>query len=185
MTNCYVVVEGEIDAAILSKVLGERLKDGAVGIKVGRGRSSAISLARTMLVSRPDALTVLVLDADSTDQERIDDMEAELEGSLADVSRRERFGVYLLAPSIEACLFRDLDGLQRFFKSNFSAEQVVESRYNPKLVIQTKLNQRGEKYNARTIRAVLDNLDVQRLQTADGIRELLRFVANAAVATTA
>jgi hypothetical protein len=183
MTKCYVVVEGETDAAILSRVLADQLHSGEVEIKVGQGRSSAVSLARTMLVSRREALTALVLDADSTDRERVGEMEAELEGSLADVSRRERFGLFLLVPSIEACLFQDVDGLEDFFGSDFSSEEVVQSRYDPKSVIQTKLDERGEKYKGPTIQAILDRVDIQQLRNAAGIQDLLLFVAKSAEAT--
>jgi len=185
MTNCYVVVEGETDAAILSRVLADQLSTGEVEIKIGRGRSSAVSLARTMLVSCREALTALVLDADSTDQERIGEMEVELEGSLADVSRRERFGLFLFVPSIEACLFEDLDGLRGFLGSDFSTEQVVQSRYDPKSVIKAKLDERGEDYNGPTVQAILNNLNVQRLHNAAGIHDLLSFVSRATAATPA
>ena len=183
MANCYVVVEGEMDAAILSRVFADQVNTGEVEVKIGRGRSSAVSLARTMLVLRPESLTALVLDADSTDQERTGEMEAELEGSLADVSRRERFGVFLLVPTIEACLFRDLDGLNGYFGSELSAEQLVQSRYDPKSVLKSKLGERGEDYDGRTLHAILDALDSRRFREAAGIQDLLSFVNKTVTAT--
>jgi hypothetical protein len=185
MASCYVVVEGETDAAILSKVLADQLDVGEVEIKIGRGRSSAVSLARTMLVSRREALTALVLDADSTDDDRVGEMTAELEGSLADVSRRERFGVFLLVPTVETCFFQDVDGLRRFFGTEFSAEQLIQSRYDPKSVVKAKLEERGETYNGGTVQTILDRLDVRRLRSAPGLQNLLSFVARATAATPA
>ncbi|ETW98069.1 hypothetical protein [Candidatus Entotheonella palauensis] len=185
MTKCYVVVEGDTDAAILSSVLADLLHSGEVEIKVGQGRSSAVSLARTMLVSRREALTALVLDADSTNRERIGEMEAELEGSLADVSRHGRFGVFLLVPSIEACLFQDVDGLEDFFGSGFSSEEVIQSRYDPKSVIEAKLAARGEPYQVPAIQAILNRVNLQQLRKAAGIQGLLLFVAKSVEAAPA
>ncbi len=185
MTKCYVVVESDIDAAILSRVLADQLHSGEVEIKIGQGRSSAVSLARTMLVSRHEALTALVLDANSTDRELIGAMEMELEGSLADVSRRERFGVFLLVPSIEACLFQDIDGLEDFFGADFSSEEVVQSRYDPKSVIQVKLDERGEKYESQAIQAILDRVNIQQLRSEAGIQNLFLFVTKSVEATPA
>jgi len=176
MTRCYVVVEGEMDAAILSRVLADQLSSGEAEIRAGLGRSSAVSLARTMLISRREALTALVLDADTTNPERVGEMEAELEGSLADVSRHERFGVFLLVPSIEACLFQDRDGLEEFFGSSLSSEELVQSRYDPKSVIQTRLSGLQKEYGPPAVQAILDRLDVRLLQSAAGILELVEFL---------
>jgi len=185
MTTCYVVVEAPTDAEILSILLETRHSSVQAEIMIGRGRSSAVSLARTMLVSRPDALTALVLDADTTDRQRISEMQAELEGSLVDVSRPERFGVFLFVPSIEACLFRDMDGLQDALGAAISTEQMVQSRYDPKAVLRNQLQRRDEDYNAKTVRAILDRLDVCRLQDAPVVRDLLEFVARSAATAPA
>ena len=185
MTTCYIVVEGETDATILASIFADQVRNGEVDIKIGQGRSSAVSLARTMLVSRREAMTALVLDAGSTDQDRVRDMALELQDSLADVSRRERFGVFLLSPAIEACLFQDPDGLADVLGSSFSSEEIVQSRYDPKATIQSKLDQRGATYGSAILQAILDRVDIQQLRNTAGLQPLLRFVAKSTEAAPA
>ena len=62
---------------------------------------------------------------------------------------------------------------------------MAQSRYGPKPVIQTKLDERGETYEGPTIQAILDRMDIQQLRNAAGSQDLLLFVAKSAEVTPA
>lgn len=175
MTKCYIVAEGPCDASLLSVLLADIIQGGDAKVVDARGRSSAVSLARTFLATRP-ASVALVADADATAPERVKELEAELEDSLAAVSARERFAVCLAVPSLEACLFEDEEGLREQFGEGLSAGLTAQSRYEPKAVVSDLLRTRKERYTPDTLVALLKRLNLDRLRGAPVVKKLSEFV---------
>ena len=184
MIRCYVVAEGPTDVTVLSHVLAGAIPANGVKFVDAGGQSSAISLASTLLVTR-SAFVALVADADATSPGRVRELQAELEDSLAAVAPRERFGVFLAAPSLEVCLFQDEKGLQSEFGRAFSAEVMVQGRYEPKETIKRLLQTRDQQYDPATQLALLQRLNLDRLRDAPVIKDLTAFVAKAVQATPA
>jgi len=177
MSNCYIIVEGKTDATILDSVLSAKQDAVKPEIKTGNGRSSAISLARTMLVSREGSLVVLLLDADSTNPERVRELQVELEESLSDVSRETRFRVVLLEPSIESLLFHDRKGLEHAIGSAISETEEMQSRYDPKAVLDGKLRANGKRYDPATLEAILKQLNMRKILQDGKLQELTQFIS--------
>ena len=143
MIKCYVVAEGQADVTVLTALLADVVPSDAVKIVNAEGQSSAVSLASTFLATRP-ASVALVTDADTTATQRVGEMQMELEDLLATVAPRQRFGVFLAIPSLEVCLFEDRAGLEKELGCALSAEAIVQSRYEPKAVLEQLLRARNQ-----------------------------------------
>jgi len=184
MIKCYLVAEGPSDVKLLSALLADIVAPEEVKIVNAGGQSSAISLARTFLVTSSEAVALLV-DADATDPGRVSEFQAELEGSLADVAPRRRFGVFLAIPSLEVFLFEDQAGLNNEFGDALSPELIMQSRYEPKAVVKRLLATQNRPYNPTTQASLVERLDGDRLREAPVIKDLMRFLSGATQATTA
>ncbi len=183
MSKCYIVTEGLADAALLSPLLADAVPVDAVKIVQAGGRSSAVSLARTLLVTRSASVALLV-DADTTHPDRVSEMRVELEDSLG-VAPRSRFGVFLAVPSLEICLFQDEAGLRSEFGDALSPELIVQSRYEPKTVITQLMQRRNQPTQPASPASLLPLLDHDLLRKTPVIRDLVQFVSAAARAAPA
>jgi hypothetical protein len=177
MIKCYVVAEGPTDVTVLSALL-DVVPSSAIKIVSAGGKSSAVSLASTLLATRP-ASVALVADADTTVPQRVGEAQIELEDLLATVASRQRFGVFLAVPSLEVCLFEDQAGLENEFGCTLSAEAIMQSRYEPKAVLEELSRARNQPYDSAAQASLLGQLDLDRLRQAPFMRVLLQFVSRA------
>lgn len=98
--KAYVVTEGASDAAMVSRALtGAGLED--VHVAAAGGRSSAISLARSILRSRRRPVA-LVMDADTTDPARVREQEQVLSDLVSGSTKSPSFRVFLAVPVMES-----------------------------------------------------------------------------------
>ncbi len=169
-----VVVEGETDKLIVERLLRGVIEP-PVQVVSAQGRSSAISLARTVLASRPNPVA-LVLDADSSDHERIEELRADLASSLAAAGSTTPFHVCLAVPTIEAWLFEDADGIRRAFDGAWRREAEIEARFAPKDAIRKLFMGRNERPSPESVGHLLDDLDLTRIRTADSVQRLVQFL---------
>jgi len=98
----YIVVEGSDDASILRRILPTAVK-AKCGFVVAKGRSAAISDARTLLVLSKEPVA-LVVDADTTDNFEVEKQEATLRELLYSASAGIKCDVFLAVPSLTAIL---------------------------------------------------------------------------------
>ncbi|HUU82072.1 MAG TPA: hypothetical protein VM243_01090 [Phycisphaerae bacterium] len=178
MIKCYVVAEGRTDVTVLSALLAGVVPSETVKIVDAGGQSSAVSLASTFLATR-SASVALVADADTTAKQRVGEMQMELEDLLGSVAPRQRFGVFLAVPSLEVCLFEDQVGLQNEFGCALSVEAIVQSRYEPKAVLEQLLRGRHQRYDSAAQASLLARLDLDRLRQAPVIEALVQFISRA------
>ena len=178
MIKCYVVAEGPADVTVLSALLADVVPSSAVKIVNAGGQSSAVSLASTFLATRP-ASVALVADADTTVPQRVGEAQMELEDLLATVAPRQRFGVFLAVPTLEVCLFEDQAGLENEFGCALSAEAIMQSRYEPKAVLDKLLRARNQRYDSAAQASLLEQLDLNRLRQAPFMTDLVQFVSRA------
>lgn len=169
-----IVVEGAVDATILKGILRGAVQT-PPKIMIAGGRSSAVSLARTILVGRSCPIAV-VLDADTKDPRQIAQTHGELEASLAAAGSTAPFWVCVAVPTIEAWLWRDVDGLRRFFNGAWPAELEIEARFAPKDVIERLFGQQRGHFGPDAAGRLIDVLDLDRIRCAQEVKELVAFL---------
>ncbi|MBI5497297.1 MAG: hypothetical protein HY904_19945 [Deltaproteobacteria bacterium] len=139
-----IVVEGDSDAALLARLTRHlRLKSKVV---VGHGASSAVSMARSHLALGAPRV-ILVLDADSENEEAIKERCRSIETALAFAASEHRWRLVMLVPDLERSLL-SVDEVAGFLLGNTvdkrALEKLKESGADAKnvLALERAVNQR-------------------------------------------
>src|SRR5258708_32327690 len=106
MRHSTIVTEGEQDRLLLQALLNIEADDPDIRVMAAGGWSSADSLARSFLVRGEDNVA-LVVDADTTDPDLVEERKRFLLRSLGSLSSSADWRIFVIAPEIEALLFRD------------------------------------------------------------------------------
>ncbi len=133
MTKAFIVIEGQSDREILAALLPATILED-VDFVVGQERSSAISLARSILVAEYIPVA-LVLDADTTNRSAIREERDFLRMSLADASFGTKYAFFLAIPEIEILFFDDWEFVgQQIGKSKqeFTSFEIEYAQLQPK-----------------------------------------------------
>ncbi len=104
-TNVYIVVEGITDREIIKSVINPVLLKN-VKIETVHGKSAVISTARTILKTKRIP-TVIIVDADSTDIEQIEETKSTYDILLKQVSENIPYKLLVNIPEIESVFFKD------------------------------------------------------------------------------
>ena len=172
----YVITEGETDRLLLAHLLQGLEPDEELEVRSAGGRSSAVSLARSFLISTPSPVA-LVIDADTTDEGRIREQESIFTEPLQQVASQDRFRVILAVPEIEACLFPDKATAERVFGRPLSRDDWTRAHFEPKRVLLTLVNGGKSKTAPAALQRILSTIDPASLRKAPLIRELEEFIA--------
>lgn len=176
----YVVVEGKLDVDILSAVK----RSVAPGIDVvfvdGKGKSNAVSLARSLLVARKCPVA-LVVDADTVNPNLVQEQRQGFESLLGLVAPRDLWAVVMFEPEIERCLFRDPGFTERLFGDPLSERDRVLAEYNPRRALyELAVGRWGVGDGKQAIHGELVRrlglLDLKALAEDPAVKELLAFV---------
>jgi hypothetical protein len=170
----YIVTEGPADAELFRRVVGQWHPTDPWSVVEGGGKSSASSVARTLL-ARASGNVMLVLDADTNDSALIAQQRADFEASLGMVAPPAAYRVLLLVPELEALLLRD-DVLREAGRSPLSGTDRELAHYAPSMVLARLLG-------AETRTAFVANLPddaVRALASAPELEPLREFIAHAA-----
>jgi hypothetical protein len=181
-----VVTEGDTHALILRELLKGRVHDDRLIRIAGAddkpliwkagGYSSAISLARSMLLS-PGKRIAVVLDADTRDPEEAAKRRRFVEAALEEYALDSQFRVFLAEPTIEAWLFLDpivtaalLPAEQiEFLKPRVATE--------PRRVLEEVLGQNGHPANFMiALKELLDRVDLTPVTKHWPVDELVDYV---------
>lgn len=139
--NSYVVTEGKLEAEFLRRILlSAGLSD--MHVIAAGGKSSVISLARSILATRSSPVAV-VLDADTIDGISIREQETVYYDLLRMASARTPFRLFFAIPEFEGILFHDLDALKRILAIDIPEEAIREARYQPKKVLVNLIPERA------------------------------------------
>jgi hypothetical protein len=115
----FLVVEGPSDAAVMRTLItAAEIPD--VAVISGQGKSSAMSLAKSLAVSRAARVAVLV-DADTRDPRQIDEQRRtfrDLQGSAVGLTR-----LFLAVPTLEEELFPDVETFVKIFRVAITERQ--------------------------------------------------------------
>ncbi|MBI2301936.1 MAG: hypothetical protein HYU66_23790 [Armatimonadetes bacterium] len=168
---CTVVVEGITDRLLLERLLEEELASGLIRrIVEAGGRSAAESLGRTVLAVRRQPV-VVVMDADSTDQEAIAARRSYLESALAMVGPPPLWRVVLAVPVLEACLLDHPDVAADLLGHALSPSELELAEEAPTLL----LSRAGVRKPA--IRDLVARLDDGQVRALRGTRLIAEVVA--------
>ena len=130
MTRAYLVTEGDIDLAILKRVLPEAVAT-PVQFVAGRGLDSARSLARSLLASRHRPVA-LVVDADTDEQLAVQERVDFLNDYLQQGAGATRFEVFAAVPEIEVLFFEDRAYVEEISQEHFSERTWELAKRHPK-----------------------------------------------------
>lgn len=130
----FIVTEVPSDRELLARILEPELAGGWVKILSAGGKSSAESLARSILAVRQSPV-ILAVDADATDPEVVAEQQEYLEGALRMVSPNVEFQVRLFVPEIESYLLRDEAIAKRLLGRELSESERIKSDFRPREVL--------------------------------------------------
>jgi hypothetical protein len=134
----FVVTEGEADAEFLRWMLDDELKEGELEIRSARGKSSAESLARSLLASKREPLA-LIIDADSVDPGTIEELQEYYSYSLHQAGGSTPSCVVLMKPALEVVAFYDPDLLKLVSSRKLTDREDLEAQFKPKEVLSKSL----------------------------------------------
>lgn len=137
MPRAYVVTEGQADADLLRRVLADALVED-VEFVVGRGRSAAESLARSILAVKQTPVA-LIIDTNTTDQRSIDEQVDFLRYYLDQGSGCDAFEVIPAVPEIEVVLFHNQSLVERITNQQFNEREWEMAKRHPKESLTTAL----------------------------------------------
>lgn len=178
--KAYIVVEGLQDANILRTILPPQTLRSS-HILVGGGKSSGISLARSLISDRGEPL-LLVVDSDTVHHEAILEQEHELRELLGAVAIHTPYDVVLAIPQLEGIFFHDLDILADTLQLPIDHEIAVNGAYEPRNVLNTLFKQSPcHIQDQGQFLQLLDDASRQRIAQHPIIQKIVQFVANATI----
>lgn len=129
--KAVIITEGRTDQLLLERLLESlALPKQQYQVMAAAGQSSAESLARTYLADS-DFPVALVLDADTTEEERVREQELILNESLRSVGPSRPFLVLLAKPEVAECLFEDRATAEALFGKALTDEQWTRAQFQP------------------------------------------------------
>lgn len=165
----YVVTEGTMDASLVERVLalaGTR----EVKVLAARGRSSATSLARSLLANARGRVALL-LDSDASDAAAVARQRSDLEALLALVGPSSKFRLVLMVPELETILLRD-DVLMGAGQPRLDEGDRQLAQFEPKNVLERLL--KGE--SRQEFVEGLPPAALERIASTPEFRSLLEFL---------
>jgi hypothetical protein len=167
-----IVVEGESDETLLRRLLEPlNVRRPVFDILVGGGRSSADSLARTILAVRRQPVA-LVLDADTNNESMVSERYQFYNESLGQVAASSMFRVFLMVPELEVIFFQSPDIIRSITGVKISREQVIRGRYEPKAVLKDAVDRGGKPWSV----ASLSEPVLRQLREVPPIKQLADFI---------
>ncbi len=175
MKPCKVVTEGETDLLILQALLEISHRNRPVEFMAAGGWSGADSLARSILV-RGESDVALVVDADSTDLDRIEARRQFLQMSLGSVASHSEWRVFVMVPETEGLLFIDQHVLENLIGHNVIGNILDRGRLKPKKMLQELTGRELSLEFYQDLLPRLRSMDLSRIRNQSPLAELAAFV---------
>ncbi|MEL6696033.1 MAG: hypothetical protein AAFP89_07315 [Bacteroidota bacterium] len=106
--DTYLFTEGNFDADLVQKILPDEI-NAKIKIVSAEGYSNLLSKARSLLIHKPESKIILVLDADVSSDEEVNEKISFIQTYLSVVAAADRFEVFLQVPEIESIFLEDKD----------------------------------------------------------------------------
>lgn len=172
----HVVTEGETEAGVIRLLLQGEMPAAmpSVSVRGAGGRSSADSLARSLLAVRQEPVA-LVVDADADSPHEVSERRRFLEQSLLQVANRPLWRVILMVPQFERIfLHTSVVFLSRLIGRQLSSREYAEGRRRPK---EAMLRWFGSESYPKSMLVRLRSINsLQPLLAVTEIRQLTAFV---------
>ena len=179
MTKAFIVTEGECDHKILKALLPAPITEN-VEFVAGTWRSSAISIARSILVAKYVPVA-LVLNTDTTDPSAIQEDRDYLRMSLAEASSGTRFGIFLSVPEIETLFFEDWDFVGQQIgkhKQAFTHFELEYAQLQPRKFLFSQLEDIPYPQALTQLLARMDERTIERIRQHPLVRDLNNFLVS-------
>lgn len=134
MAQAYIVTEGQSDADILKTVLPKHLVE-KVHFVVGEGRSSALSLAVSLLSNGKYPLA-LIIDTDTHHPDKIQEQIDLREAILRRSGRPEAYRIFSAVPEIEVVFFQDKELVEKVTQHLIGQDEWQFARRDPRFFLQ-------------------------------------------------
>lgn len=171
--NAYIVVEGESVADLIRRLIPADLGEG-IAVVAAEGRSSAVSLSRTILGARQTP-TALVLDSETTSEALAEEQRTMLDDLLRSAAGATPYRVVLALPEIEAILFSAPEVLEGITGAGLSETDRITARFRPKETLARFIRPAGLSSVAELV-SRLSESDLTYLRRDRLVSELIAFV---------
>lgn len=175
--QCYIVTEGQSDRGFLERLLPDIARTHSLTFMVSTGGNAALSTARSIAAVKA-APVALVVDADTTNEERVAERRAFLEEALGSAAAAAPWRVFLCVPEIEIVLFDAPEVLEQFFGTKFNELELELARAQPK----RELNKLCANRQIEGLSQLLEELppkSIRALQKTPLARQLKEFIEQA------
>lgn len=173
----YIIVEGANDAHILRNILPPETLHSS-HILVGGGKSSSVSLARSLISDRGEPL-LLVIDSDTVHHEAILEQEKEIRDLVGAVAINTPYEVLLAIPQLEVIFFQDIGVLASALQLSIDHEAVINAAYEPQKVLNALFTQSPHHIQHQgQFLQLLDDAARQRIVQHPIIQKIVQFVAH-------
>ena len=131
LNGLYIVTEGEFNKNLVEMLIPEQYQD-KVSVLATNGYSDALSLTRSLLSARHQSNTILVVDANSTNDDNIEERKDFITSYMNRVSGNDRFAILLQKPAIEVAFFEDKTALETLTGKGYTDLEFRLAKDNPK-----------------------------------------------------
>jgi hypothetical protein len=170
----YVLTEGNSDTELLKKLLRPDLLQG-VELVNGRGVSSAVSLARSLLVTRRKPVA-LVIDADSTNRDVAQERQRSTQEVVSAVAPRVPVRIVVAVPEIEGLFFHDPKVIERLLGRPLRGEELALARVHPKESLSRVMLGSRDFHGVGDIFNAAGPAEIETFRSFPAIRELSEFL---------
>jgi hypothetical protein len=178
----FIVTEGEFDTQFLKSLF-----NGKIGSNVefwnGSGHSSALSIARSLLMKFPEITVVLLMDTDTTDKSQVREKKLFISSYLNETLYGNRLKLILFEPEIEALLFASKDILHQVTGMRAIPDVVWEvGKVNPRLALKKMLKNKSTKFYIDLLKKNR-SLSNQIIKSSNDLNDLYELFSTHAVKT--
>ncbi len=131
LNGLYIITEDDFNKDLVEMLVPEEYQ-GKVSVLSAGGYSAALSMARSILSSRHQSNTILVVDANSNNDDNIEEREDFIRSYMHLISNDDRFAILLQKPNIEVAFFEDKDALESLTGKDYSDLEFHLAKDNPK-----------------------------------------------------
>lgn len=169
MTTINIVVKGDSDKQFLAQILEDLTQSYAIQFFTANARNEAHTLARTLQVRKHDPVA-LVLDAETTNPDRILEEKSTFDLYLRLTSEGIPFKVVLFAPEIEGIFVSDKNVFEFLTGKKMEPNEERLSKAAPKVYLSTV----QPDWKKRALR--LGEPELQALREVEPIKQLRTFI---------
>jgi hypothetical protein len=171
--NAYIVAEGAFDADLLRRLIPTELAE-QIAVVAADGRSSAVSLSRTILGAR-QVPTALVVDSHTTNDAQASEQRTILDDLLRLAAESIPYLVVLASPEIEAILFSVPEALERIVGASLTETDRIIARFRPKETLLRLIGEGGIASQAELVSRLTEE-DLAKLRRDPLVSTILGFV---------